>query len=111
MDDQVRVEGGVKQVSDLEADEYWRTRPRDSQIGAWASLQSTELDSRVTLLKRVAQFALKFGTRPIPRPPHWSGFRLKPHRIEFWKRRPFRLHDRIVYEKTGGQWRRRRLYP
>jgi len=108
---QVTVEGTVVKVSDQEADSYWATRPRQSQIGAWASLQSSELPNRRTLLARAAGYAAKFAGRPIPRPPHWSGFRVVPARIEFWKRRPFRLHDRQLYLKQGTRWSLRRLYP
>lgn len=110
-DDQIRVEGVVEPVSVEEADAYWVTRPRNSQIGAWASLQSDSLDKRRTFLKRIAQFALKFAARPVPRPPHWSGYRLVPRRIEFWKKKPFRLHERTLYEKKNGEWTARFLYP
>lgn len=108
---QVTVEGKAARVSDAEADAYWVTRPRQSQIGAWASLQSRPLEGRRMLLARAARFATKFAGRPIPRPPHWSGLRLVPDRIEFWKRRPFRLHDRQLYLKQGARWIFRRLYP
>jgi len=108
---QVRVEGDVARVADSEADAYFATRARESQIGAWASLQSSELPNRRTLLARAAVTAAKFAGRPIPRPPHWSGFRVVPDRIEFWTRRPFRLHDRQLYLKQGARWILRRLYP
>ena len=108
---QVTVEGKMAKVSDQEADAYWVTRPRQSQIGAWASLQSSLLPSRRTLLARAAGYAAKFAGRPIPRPPHWSGLRIVPDRIEFWTRRPFRLHDRQLYLEQGARWVLRRLYP
>ena len=108
---QVTVEGKVAKVSDEEADAYWATRPRRSQIGAWASLQSAPLPNRRVLLARAPGYAAKFTGRPIPRPPHWSGFRIVPDRIEFWTRRPFRLHDRQLYFKQGARWLLRRLYP
>ena len=108
---QVTVEGTVARVSDGEADAYWATRPRQSQISAWASLQSGLLESRRLLLVRAARYAVKFAGRPVPRPPHWSGFRVVPDRIEFWTRRPFRLHDRELYFRRGRRWVRRRLYP
>lgn len=109
--EQVSVEGEVRGVSDEEADRYWATRPRLSQIGAWASLQSQPLPSRRVLSARVAQFTLKFAGKKIPRPPHWSGFRLLPDRIEFWKKRAFRLHERVLYERSGERWEHSLLYP
>ncbi|MBI1976821.1 MAG: pyridoxamine 5'-phosphate oxidase [Candidatus Omnitrophica bacterium] len=109
--EQVTVEGSVEQVSDEEADAYWKTRPRESQIGAWASLQSQPLQTRAALLKRAAEYGLKFGLGAIPRPLHWSGFRVIPTRIEFWKSQPFRLNERVLYEKAGAQWKKTLLYP
>lgn len=109
--EQVTVEGSVEQVSDQEADAYWKTRPRESQIGAWASLQSQPLETRAILLKRAAEYGLKFGLGPIPRPPHWSGFRLIPHRIEFWKSQLFRLNERVLYQKEETCWSKSLLYP
>ena len=111
LEKQVRVQGTVTPVTEAEADAYFATRERMSQIGAWASKQSQPLEDRLALEKRVAKFALKFGIGAIPRPPFWSGFRIVPERIEFWLKQPYRLHDRAEYLRTDGQWRRQRLYP
>ena len=108
---QVRVEGPVEQVGDDEADAYFASRPRDSQIGAWASDQSRPLDSREALERRVDRFTRRFGVAAVPRPPYWSGFRIVPRRIEFWQERPFRLHDRWLYIRDGEAWQRQRLFP
>lgn len=108
---QVRIEGPVEPVSDEEADAYYASRARGSQIGAWASQQSRPLESRFALEKRVAEFTAKFGLAKIPRPAHWSGFRVLPQRIEFWTDKPFRLHERAVYAREGEAWTMEKLYP
>ncbi len=110
---QVRVRGEVVPVSEEEADAYFASRAKDSQIGAWASKQSRPLETRFELEKQVAVFTAKFGLGKVPRPPHWSGFRIAPRRIEFWRDRPFRLHDRLVFkrESPADRWQTERLYP
>ena len=110
---QVRVRGPIEQVSDAEADAYFQSRPRDSRIGAWASQQSRPLESRFALEKAVAVNAAKYAVGNVPRPPHWTGFRIMPVAIEFWHDRPFRLHDRITFSRAepNGDWTRHRLYP
>ena len=108
---QVRVRGVVEQVTAEEADAYFATRARPAQIGAWASEQSQTLPDRLALEKRIAEIGLKFGLGKVPRPPHWSGFRVKPQAIEFWRDRPFRLHERLVFERVGEGWTTQRLYP
>ncbi|MGG5888119.1 pyridoxamine 5'-phosphate oxidase [Falsiroseomonas sp. HC035] len=107
----VRVEGRVEQVSDAEADAYYASRARGSRIGAWASRQSRPLESRFALEKAVAEQTLRFGLGEIPRPPHWSGFRLRPDRIELWRDMPFRLHERRVFHRHGDGWALEMLYP
>lgn len=109
---QVRVRGPVEIVSDEEADAYYATRPRGSRIGAWASKQSRPLESRFALEKAVAEYTARYAIGDIPRPAHWSGFRILPQTIEFWHDRPFRLHDRIVFSRIeSGAWEKSRLYP
>jgi pyridoxamine 5'-phosphate oxidase len=110
---QVRVRGLTEQVTDVEADAYFKSRPRDSKIGAWASQQSRPLTARFELETAVALNTAKFGLADVPRPPHWSGFRVRPLAIEFWHDRPFRLHDRVVFrrEKPDGAWSKAKLYP
>lgn len=110
---QVRARGLVTPVAAAEADEYFASRPRLSRIGAWASDQSRPLESRFALEKKVAQYTAKFGVGDIPRPPHWSGFRLTPLEIELWHSRPFRLHDRVAFrrEELCAPWTQTRLYP
>lgn len=108
---QVRIEGMVERVADDEADAYFATRARDSQIGAWASDQSRPLASRAELERRVEEFAERFGDDRVMRPPHWSGFRVVPQRIEFWQERPSRLHDRWLFVLQRDGWRRERLFP
>ena len=109
---QVRIEGAVEPVTAEEADAYYATRVRDSQIGAWASDQSRPLDSRATLEARFADMARKFKGQPMPRPPHWAGFRVVPRRFEFWSDGAHRLHERRVFEAgDGGGWNEGLLYP
>ncbi|MEE9545665.1 MAG: pyridoxamine 5'-phosphate oxidase [Rhodospirillales bacterium] len=108
---QVLVEGTVKPVDEAEADAYFASRPRMSRIGAWASQQSRPLAGRFELEKRVAEFTARFHAGSVPRPDFWSGFRLLPEQIEFWRERPFRLHDRVVYHRHEGGWLIERLYP
>ena len=107
----VRIRGDVEPVSDAEADAYFATRARPAQIGAWASDQSRELPDRFALEKRVAEVGLRFGLGKVTRPPHWSGYRVRPRTIEFWRDRPFRLHERLVFVRVEGGWGSKRLYP
>jgi pyridoxamine 5'-phosphate oxidase len=110
---QVRVRGLVEKVTEAEADAYFNSRPRDSRIGAWASQQSRELEGRFALETAVAMYTAKYAIGTIPRPPHWSGFRILPLSIEFWHDRPFRLHDRVVFrrENQAADWVKAKLYP
>jgi pyridoxamine 5'-phosphate oxidase len=110
---QVRVRGPVEVVSDAEADAYFATRPKQAQIGAWASKQSTPLESRLAFEKAIAVYAAKYAIGNVPRPPSWIGWRIVPHTIEFWQDRPFRLHDRIVFHRAdpAAAWTKTRLYP
>ncbi len=110
---QVRLRGPVELVSNEEADAYYASRARGSRIGAWASKQSSELESRFALEKQVAKFAAKYAIGAVPRPDWWSGFRLKPLEMEFWHDRPFRLHDRLLFQRASidEPWAPKRLYP
>jgi pyridoxamine 5'-phosphate oxidase len=108
---QVRVRGPVSPVTPQEADAYWATRARPAQLGAWASEQSRPLPDRMAFEKKIAEYGLKFGLGKVPRPPHWSGWRVAPQQIEFWRDRPFRLHERLVFAKSGEGWTTSRLFP
>jgi len=109
----VRAMGEIARVPDAEADAYFATRPRDSQIGAWASPQSQVMEGRWVFEKAIAANAAKYALARVPRPPHWTGWRISPSRIEFWRDRPFRLHDRLVYlrDNAASPWRTERLFP
>lgn len=108
---QIRITGVAKQVSDETADKYFASRPRTSQLGAWASKQGQPMQDRFALEKRVAKYTAKFGLGPVPRPPFWSGFCVAPTKIEFWHEKPFRLHERILFTATEGKWEPSRLFP
>jgi pyridoxamine 5'-phosphate oxidase len=108
---QVRIRGAVTAVTAEEADAYWATRARPAQLGAWASDQSRPLPDRLAFEKKIAEFGLKFGLGKVPRPPHWTGFRVVPEAIEFWRDRPFRLHERLVFTLAGEGWTTQRLFP
>ncbi|MEE4638136.1 MAG: pyridoxamine 5'-phosphate oxidase [Wenzhouxiangella sp.] len=109
--EQVKVDGVAEPVTAEEADAYFASRPRGSQIGAWASLQSQPLESRDIFDQRIAEFEARYRDRDVPRPSHWSGFRVRPRRVEFWYGRQYRLHERIRYELIDGDWRESLLYP
>jgi len=111
LDTQIRVEGSVTEVADSEADAYFATRERRSQIGAWASRQSRPIETPTALDERVAEYEKKFAGRDVPRPEFWSGFRIVPDRVEFWKGKPSRLHERHLYTRDGDGWRIETLYP
>ena len=108
---QVVVEGGVERASTAESDRYFASRPRDSQLGAWASPQSRPVRDRAVLEAGFAAAEARFAGGPVPRPAYWGGFRLHPERVEFWQGRPSRLHDRVLYTLEGSGWRRQRLAP
>ena len=109
---QVRIEGVVSVVSDDEAEAYFASRPRDSQIGAWASDQSRPVSDRSELERRFSSFSRQYAEcAVVPRPAYWSGFRVVPERVEFWQERPFRLHDRVMFTRAGERWRKQRLFP
>jgi pyridoxamine 5'-phosphate oxidase len=112
LDRQVRVEGQIEKISTAESDEYFRTRPRESQLGALASPQSEVIESRVVLENRFSELEQEYLDREVDRPEHWGGYRLKPDRIEFWQNRAGRLHDRVVYQRSAdGRWKIQRLAP
>jgi len=110
---QIRIRGPVERVTDAEADAYFATRPKGAQIGAWASKQSAPLESRLAFEKAVALYTAKYALGEVPRPPHWTGYRVVPMKIEFWHDRPFRLHDRVEFVRGefGGAWTKTRMYP
>jgi pyridoxamine 5'-phosphate oxidase len=110
---QIRVRGPVERVSEQDADAYFATRPRGAQIGAWASKQSEPLESRFALEKAVAKYTAKYAVGTVPRPPHWSGFRIVPLQMEFWHDRPFRLHQRVLFQRDAADaaWTKTGLYP
>lgn len=108
---QVRVEGRAERLAARESDAYFNSRPRGSQLGAWASMQSQPLDSRETLSRRIEELNAEFGDGPIPRPPHWGGYRLDPEYFEFWDDGEYRLHDRLTFQRSGSRWKQERLYP
>lgn len=108
---QIRIQGEIETVTDAEADAYWVTRPLESRIGGWASHQSQVLERRLDLENRYSMIEAQYDDGNVPRPPHWSGYRLLPDYFEFWEERPFRLHNRLCYEKQGENWRKFLLNP
>lgn len=111
LDRQIRIEGAISRVSDGESDQYFATRPRGSQVGAWASAQSEVIPDRAALEKSVKKYERQFAGKPVPRPPFWGGFRLRPEEFEFWLSQPDRLHDRLRYRRTDRGWKIERLAP
>ena len=111
LEEQIRVEGSVERVDAAESDAYFAGRPRESQIGAWASRQSEALDSRATLENRIAEFQQRFNGAAVTRPPFWGGYRIVPETIEFWYGRAGRLHERLLYTRSGGSWATSFLFP
>ena len=111
LEKQVRVRGRVEPVTEAEADEYFASRPKQSQIGAWASKQSQPYTERLEFERRIAKYSAKYAIGRVPRPPFWSGFRVVPSHIEFWLKQPYRLHDRLRYTLIEGAWHHDRLYP
>jgi pyridoxamine 5'-phosphate oxidase len=111
LDEQIRIEGTIERLSAAESDEYFNSRPRGSQLGAWASDQSAVLSTREALEERYRETERRFEGQPVARPPFWGGYRLKPTSIEFWYGRPDRLHDRVLYTRDGTAWKIERLYP
>ena len=108
---QIRIEGNANIVSKEVADSYFKTRPRNSQIGAWSSNQSDDLSSRDELVKNIKDFEMKYKDKDIPRPSHWNGYLVMPNLIEFWQEMPFRVHDRVLYFKSDNSWKIKKLYP
>ena len=111
LEKQVRIRGAVEPVTDAEADAYFASRPRQSQIGAWASKQSQPLEGRLILERRIIQYGARYALGGVPRPPFWSGFRVIPDAMEFWLKMPYRLHDRVLYTPSVDGWEHRRLFP
>lgn len=108
---QLRISGVIEKISSEESDEYFSTRPRLSQIGAWASLQSQVMKSSSDLPLRIAEYTFRFNIEKIPRPPHWGGYRIIPFKFEFWKEQPYRLHSRLEFTTENGNWSKKQLFP